>query len=150
MSIIYLDTSALIKRYVQEPGSEALGAIWRSFTTFGSSVVIHVEIAAALSKARRMGWLNSSDSERAWEAFLKDWGNLTLVNVSTPVVTQASALSWEYGLRGYDAIHLASALIWQEGMGENILMCTFDRQMWSAATQLKMSVWPENLDIFAK
>lgn len=143
MSIIYIDTSALIKRYVREPGSEALRSIWPSFSVVGSAVIVQVEVAAALAKAERMRWLDMDGTQRAWQAFLIDWEKLTLINVGLPVVQRASSLAWEYGLRGYDAVHLAAALIWQEGLGESVQLCTFDQHLWDAAKRAKIFVWPE-------
>jgi predicted nucleic acid-binding protein len=145
MSIIYLDTSALIKRYIQEPGSDLLNTSWPSFSVIGCAVIVYVEVAAAFSKATRMGWLQSDTARRVWQTFLGDWQKLTLVNISFPVVHRAGALAWDHGLRGYDAIHLAAALIWQEGMGEAIQLATFDRHLWNAARQVNLTVWPESL-----
>jgi uncharacterized protein len=148
MSITYLDTSALIKRYIQEPGSEALSAAWSSFSIFGSAVIIHVEISAALSKASRLGALDNQGAQLAWQAFLNDWVKLSLVNIGLSVINRASSLAWDHGLRCYDAVHLAAALIWQEAMGETVHLCTFDNQLWKAAQLLDMKVWPENLAIY--
>jgi predicted nucleic acid-binding protein len=50
-------------------------------------------------------------------------------------VERAEALAWEHGLRGYDAVHLASALTWQESVGEQIVLATFDQQLWEAASE---------------
>jgi hypothetical protein len=48
-------------------------------------------------------------------------------------------------LRCYDAAHLASALIWQEGIGEPVTLATDDRQLWEAADSQGMVAFPENL-----
>ncbi len=146
MSITYLDTSALIKRYVDEPGSEELRAIWPSFQVVGSAVIVHVEIASALAKATRQGWLDESEAQRVWQAFLRDWGKMTLINLGLPVINRASQLAWNHRLRGYDAVHLAAALIWQEGLAESVRLCTFDQRLWNAARQVSLDVWPEKLN----
>ena len=57
----------------------------------------------------------------------------------------ADTLAWDYGLRGYDAVHLASALTWQEALGEPVLLATFDKQLWSAAPKAGVAIWPETL-----
>ncbi|MBU0511585.1 MAG: type II toxin-antitoxin system VapC family toxin [Chloroflexi bacterium] len=148
MSIIYLDTSALLKRFIREQGSQALKEIWPSFRVVGSAVVVYAEMAAAFSKAVRQGWQSASAAQFAWDMFLEDWPRLTLVGIDTSVVQRAGKLAWEYGLRGYDAVHLAAALVWQEGMGEPITLGTFDRQLWGAAKQSVLTIWPENLEQF--
>lgn len=59
------------------------------------------------------------------------------------LVSRAEALAWEYGLRGYDAVHLAAALAWQERITMPIVLATFDRELWEAACQAGLEVWPE-------
>lgn len=48
-------------------------------------------------------------------------------------MARADQLARELGLRGYDAVHLASALVWQDGMGEQTTVATFDHRLWRAA-----------------
>jgi len=52
---------------------------------------------------------------------------------------------WEHGLRGYDAVQLASALSWQESVGEQIVLATFDQQLWEAAKRTGLKAWPDQL-----
>jgi hypothetical protein len=60
-------------------------------------------------------------------------------------VERAEALAWDHGLRGYDAVQLASAHIWQESLGTEIVLATFDRQLWEAAPNVGLKAWPEKL-----
>jgi hypothetical protein len=55
------------------------------------------------------------------------------VQATEVLLARADELAWELGLRGYDAVHLASALLWQDGMGERVMVGTFDRALWEAA-----------------
>lgn len=68
------------------------------------------------------------------------------MEVTEAVVAQADALAWEHGLRGYDAVHLASALLWQNGLSETVTLATFDKQLWAAAQLVGLEVWPEALE----
>jgi hypothetical protein len=61
------------------------------------------------------------------------------------VVTRADGLAWELGLRGYDAVHLASALLWQEGLGEPVAMAAFDLKPWEAAKERGLVPFPDDL-----
>ncbi len=58
------------------------------------------------------------------------------------IVAQTDALSWEHSLWGYDAVHLATALFWQETLGEPLTLITYDRQLWEAARKSKLKVFP--------
>jgi predicted nucleic acid-binding protein len=145
MSIIYLDTSALIKRYVHEIGSEALMASWSMFDITGSAIIVYTEMGAALSKAVRLGWQSESDAQAAWQMFQQDWAQLTLIRIDLAVIYRSGDLAWQYGLRGYDALHLAAALIWQDGMGQKITFATYDKQLWEAAQSTSLEIFPAKL-----
>ncbi len=58
---------------------------------------------------------------------------------------RAEGLAWEHGLRGCDAVQLASALTWQESVGEEIVLAAFDRQLWEAARRAGLKAWPDQL-----
>jgi len=63
--------------------------------------------------------------------------------VDESLVARAEALAWEYSLRGYDAVHLAAAVAWQERLDARIVVATFDRELWQAARQSGLETWPE-------
>jgi predicted nucleic acid-binding protein len=65
--------------------------------------------------------------------------------VTEALVTRAEALAWDFALRGYDAVQLASALTWQESVGAAITLVTFDRQLWDAGRRAGVKVWPDTL-----
>ncbi|MBL7161266.1 MAG: type II toxin-antitoxin system VapC family toxin [Anaerolineales bacterium] len=145
MSITYLDTSALLKRYVEELGSEELKSWWSLMDLFGSALITRAEMAAALAKASRMGWLEAEEAQRAWSMFLEDWESLAVIEITPPLVARAGDLAWSDGLRGYDAVHLAAMLVWQDALGREITLATFDRQLWKAARQRGFRLFPEDL-----
>ena len=57
---------------------------------------------------------------------------------------RAETLAWDHGLRGYDAVQLAAALTWQESVGTEILLATFDQQLGEAAPKAGVKAWPDN------
>ena len=65
--------------------------------------------------------------------------------VTEALVERAAALAWEHGLRGYDAVQLASGLTWQESVGEEVVLATFDQQLWDAAKRTGLKVWPDDI-----
>lgn len=67
------------------------------------------------------------------------------VQATELLVAQADALAWDLGLRGYGALHLASAVLWQEGMYKAVVFATFDRQLWRATGQQGLAALPEDL-----
>lgn len=143
--ILYLDASALVKRYVAETGSGETEQAIRESSVVGTGLVSRAEVSAALAKAVRVGILSNKEATRALNAFRKDWQDLVRVAVSEPVVARADVLAWQYGLRGYDAVHLASALVWQELLGEPVTLASFDRQLWAASEPSGLVPFPEKL-----
>jgi len=143
--ILYLDASAAVKRYVTEPGTaEVLQAIEAS-SMVGTGLISRAEIAAALAKAARMGALLPGEAEAALETFRVEWPDFIRIQITEALVARADSLAWQYGLRGYDAVHLAAALTWQEGMGEPVALATFDRRLWESARQSGLLVFPDDL-----
>jgi predicted nucleic acid-binding protein len=143
--ILYLDTSALVKRYVQEAGTDEVVALLESAESVGSASLTKVEMAAALAKIVRQGWVEMKIAMQAWQDFLDHWSSFTRLNISSGTIDRASSLALEYNLRGYDAMHLACALLWKETLQAQITMATFDRDLWQASKKVSLDVWPEAL-----
>ena len=140
--IVYLDASALVKRYVAEPGSTEVEALIGAARATGTGVVSRAEVAAALAKAARVGLVTREAAAEALEAFNADWEHLIRLQLSEPLAARAAALAWEHGLRGYDAVHLATALVWRETLGEAVTVATYDRELWRGAQASGLSPWP--------
>lgn len=145
MSTIYFDTSALVKKYILEPGSDQVSSYYAGAEMVGTAMIAPPEMASALSRGMRMDKITEDEASLAWNAFTEDWNMLYLVNVTSPLVARASSLVWEQGLRGYDAVHLAALLTWREALGQEILLAAFDAGMRKAAKRLNIVVIPEQL-----
>jgi predicted nucleic acid-binding protein len=144
--ILYLDTSALVKRFIVEKGSADVNALISVADLVGSSIISQVEMAAALGKALRMEWIDSTSAQSAYQDYLGQWQYFTRLMVSPGLIDRAAQLSWDFGLRGYDATHLASGLFWQESLDMEIVLATYDRELWIAANKSGIKIWPEILD----
>jgi len=145
MSIIYLDTSALLKQYIGEPGAEDVEQLIDKADGTGTVEVTKAEIASAMSRTMRAGMISPDEGQDAWKEFLKDWPFITVLVVSTRLVERAASLAWKYRLRGYDAVHLAASMLWQETLAAPVTLATFDRKLWLAGREAGMDVWPEGL-----
>ena len=143
--IVYIDASALVKRYVAERGSEAVIELTAKADIVATSVVSRAELAAALARAARLGALDHDGARQAQRRFSREWPDFARVPLTEALVARAERLAWDYELRGYDAVQLAAGLMWQESIGEDVLLATFDRQLWGAATRAGLQVWPQKL-----
>lgn len=140
--ILYLDASALVKRYVAETGSAEVAQAIAAAKSVGTAVISRVEVAAALARATRGRWLARDEAHAALQVFRAEWASLVRLQLTEVVVAQADAVAWEYGLRGYDAVHLAAARFWQTSLGEAVTLATFDRELGEAARLAGLIPWP--------
>lgn len=143
--ILYLDSSALVKRYVQEYGSDKVNAWIDSAQLLTTGLVTRVEVVAALARLVRMKVFEESAAERILNIFREEWESLLRLPITDTTVTRADRLSWRYGLRGYDAVHLATALIWRETLARPIHLATYDRELWQAAKLAGLLLLPEEI-----
>jgi uncharacterized protein len=143
--ILYADASALVKRYVSEAGSAEIIALTNQAVAVATAVISRAEVAAALARSVRQGVLQESGGRRAQRKFARDWPDIVRVPVTEALVLRAESTAWEYGLRGYDAVQLAAALTWRESIGVDVTLATFDRQLWEAAPDAGLQVWPDTL-----
>ena len=143
--IVYLDASALVKRYVAEAGSDEVAALVDTASVVGTSIISRAEVAAALAKASRMQVVLRHEAEAALSVFDAEWTALARLQMSEMLVARAAVVAWDHGLRGYDAVHLGTALFWQDMVGERVTLATFDHQLWRAAQTTGLGAWPEGL-----
>jgi predicted nucleic acid-binding protein len=151
-TIRFLDSGALVKLFIDEPGSNALrtyiDALDDNFKSF--SLLGEVEVRSALQRRIR----NHEMSPDQLRAAL---GKLHLVSTAwlrTPieerVVELATGVITRYALRSLDALQLASTLALREqlGAGESILLIACDKRLLAAATAEGLTIWdPETSSI---
>ncbi len=106
----YVDTSAWVKKYVREPGTERLLKIVKRCKAVATSSIAYAEVYAAFSRLSRERSLTRREFSSLAHGFERDWRALTIVEVSEEVLSRIPALVAKFPLRGFDAIHLSSAL----------------------------------------
>lgn len=141
--IAYLDAGALVKRHVDERGSHETIEFAARAEVVATSLISRAEVAAALAKAVRAKLLEEDEAREAQRAFGTHWQDIARIPITDALVSRAETLAWEYGLRGYDAVQLASAALFQESLGTAIRLATFDKQLWDAARRAGFEPWPD-------
>ena len=135
--IAYFDTSAFVKLLIAEPGSAETGRIWDAASRCVSSVLLYPESRAALSRARRDRRLSQAALRTAIEDFEARWAGVESILTGVPLARRAGALAHQYGLRGYDAVHLASA---ETIASEEVVLVSADGALCAAARHLGLAV----------
>jgi predicted nucleic acid-binding protein len=105
---LYLDTSSLVKLYVEEAGSDAVRALVAQAAVIATSMVAYAETRAALARLRRSGDLSPAKFGLAKRDFEAEWPLFLTLDVSAAVGREAGEFAERYALRGFDALHLAS------------------------------------------
>ena len=146
MMFLYLDSSALVKRYVDEPHSEEVAHLMDETLAIGTSAISRVEVGAALARAARGNRLDAEGARRAQEQFAEDWPDFGKVPVTDRLLTRAEELAWKHALRAYDAVQLAAALVCEEtttALDESVLFACFDGALTAAAADEGLRTWPD-------
>jgi predicted nucleic acid-binding protein len=107
--MIYLDTSALIKRYIWEAGSEQVRHVFKERVIIITSKIAYSEVYAALTRRMREGHLTRVRYGQVCRLFELEWPAYLIVEVHDEVLHLSRDLIKKYPLRGFDALHLASA-----------------------------------------
>jgi predicted nucleic acid-binding protein len=114
---------------IAEEGSELASELWATPHPGFSSILAYPEGRAALAAARRGARLNTAAHTRALEDFESLHGELSLIGIDVQLAREAGELAERFALRGYDAVHLASAL----SAGEAITLVSWDENLRRAA-----------------
>jgi predicted nucleic acid-binding protein len=153
------DSSALVKCYAPEQGSawvKSLGASGSENTLYLAQIGM-VELAAALSRKVRTQEISHEEYEAALWLFLTDVRAevYVIAPLSDPIVEFAVDVTRRYPLRGYDAVHLATAVTLNKALlgadlepqdVQAILTGTEERLAAALNTELEHSeTWPEEV-----
>ncbi len=134
--IAYLDTSALLRLVLGEPG--ALADL-RSADALVSSELLAVESLRTLDRLRLRGAL-SADEAAALRSVVGEWLEaVDLVLVQRSVLARASE-PFPTSLGTLDALHLATALVWRDRMQKPLVVATHDRDLALAARSFGFEV----------
>lgn len=133
--ILYLDTSSLIKLYVEEEGSSHVRQLVDAAAVVTTSVVAYPEARAALARHRRDRAITPSEFDRSKGDFERDWPSLLRIDLTEPLYRQAGDLAERHSLRGFDSLHLASFLTLDtlRASGEAVIFSSFDEHLNRAA-----------------
>ncbi len=127
-SLVYLDSSAIIKLIFEEDETDALVAFLRTRRTRVSSVLARIEVTRIVARAGDP--LPAREAQRVLKA-------LDLIRIDDDIVARAAALE-PAGLRSLDAVHLATAQM----LGHHLTgMVVYDRTLTAAAKAAGITTW---------
>ena len=130
---LYLDTSALVKLYVEEEGSGTVREAVAGADSVASSAIAYVEARAAFARRRRERRLSPAGYRRTLQELEVDWDHYLRVEITSGLIRRAAELVEVHALRAYDAIHLASATLLREHLQGPIRFACWDSTLLAAA-----------------
>lgn len=130
--IRYFDASALVKRYVEEAGSDRVRRLMANGLN-ATSRLSEVEIASALVRRCREGSFPVSERDRVLAALPLDLAAMFVVELTPEVSARCFGLLRRHRLRASDAVQLASSLCLQEQVGSPVQFAAFDDRLLEAA-----------------
>lgn len=138
--ILYLDASALVKLYVPETDSATIKALVDAAEMSSTSRIAYAEARAAFARKRREQAVTLRDYRTIVQDLDNDWESFFVVDVSESLIKRAGQLAERAALRGYDAVHLASAVIMAEQGDQAVTFACFDEKLSRAARRQGLTV----------
>lgn len=139
--IVYFDTSALTKLFVEESGATTARDAAAHADLVATSMLAYAEARSAFARKRRFGEITEGLLDRVKEEFESTWENFQIFPVDESTVRRAGDFAETYSLRGFDAVHLASADALRRSFGEITFAC-FDAELARAASAFGMTLLP--------
>jgi len=135
--IVYLDTSALVKLFIDEPETTVVADALNDASAVFTHMITYAEARAALAKAVRMQRITDERHATYKAALEKYWENLEVISLNMARIKQAGYLAEAHGLRGYDSVHLVAAELIFEQSSAFTFAC-FDQHLNKAARAIGM------------
>ncbi len=119
--------------------------MWKDFTAIITSAVAYAETLASIyRKGRESRDIDAHIFRTVLESFQKDWKSFIRVDVNKRLHEIINKLIADHPLRGFDAIHLASALLLHEKIEDNFIFACYDKRLIKAAIEEGLETRPQN------
>ena len=138
--ILYLDTSSLVKLYVQETSSAEIKRLVEEAQVVATSRIAYLEARAAFARKFRERGLTVMAYRLIIKDLDQDWESYFTMDVSDHLVKAAGIFAEKHALKAFDAIHLASCVVLRRQAGRSVTFSCFDKRLVSAAQKEALRV----------
>lgn len=138
--MIYFDTSALVKRYVKEKGSEKVDSLLADAVSVVTSRLTYPEILSAFNRRWKEGAFSEEWLNKMIENFEAEWDKFIIIDFQEEFFASTRELIRKHSLRGADSVHLSSAL-WLRPLAKgNMTFIACDKNLLKAAKAERLKV----------
>lgn len=134
---VYFETSALVKLFLDEPGADQTRDLWDDADLATVALIAYPEARSALAAAQRAGRISSAELDEVKQRLDRRWWQAQVIDVDQPIARSAGDIAERFGLCGYDAVHLATAMSLQD---DSLLIATWDRELASTCLEVGLPV----------
>ena len=138
--MIYLDSSALVKRYTEEAGTDFVKSILATSGLITTSKLTYPEILSALMRKVRSGEIEKKTFHGIFDKFDKDWDHILVLDFHNDLLPIVKTLIEKHPLKAADAIHLSSALWLKLSSKAEVTFVASDSNLLKAAEAEKLQV----------
>jgi len=131
--IVYLDTSSLVKLYVLEADSNIIEKLVESSDVVATSLIAYAEARSAFARRLREDAFSIDEYRQILSRFDQDWENCLRIGITGDLIRRAGNLAEKHGLRGYDAVHLSSAITFREELSFPVYFSCSDQKLQNAS-----------------
>ncbi|MBI5576388.1 MAG: type II toxin-antitoxin system VapC family toxin [Deltaproteobacteria bacterium] len=136
--MIYLDSSALVKRYIAEEGSGAVDRLLADHPYAATSRLAYPEILSALHRKQLAGDFPARVLGDLVKAFESDWNRLFVLEFPEELLPIVKQTIRKHAVRGADSIHLASAMWLRSELKEDVIFACADAKLLAAARKERL------------
>ncbi len=139
--MIYFDTSALIKLFVLEKGSEDAQRLSRDHVPVATATIAYTEMYSGFNRRKRERHLSARQYTSLSRCFEEHWTTYIRIEFTQEVLALAKVLLERHPLRAFDAVHLTSAISLQKGVQEPLQFAAADIRLLDAASAEHLTPW---------
>jgi predicted nucleic acid-binding protein len=132
VTFLYIDSSAWVKRYYHERGSERIHQLFSSGDARVCSVLGLVEVVATLARKCRSGEISRESLTAKTLEIERDWQGFVQIELTLSMLDRAKDAAARFALRGSDAVHFAALQVLHQrllGSGQRVLLVASDREL---------------------
>lgn len=146
MTFLYFDTSALLKGYVRERGSQCVSEIFEAADHVLTCKVAFAEVMATLRRKRDEQPSQESQIQELADQFYQDWASIWAVDLGAGLLDIIRNQAFRHSLRALDLLHLSAALWLSAATRIPITFVCSDQGLLAAARRESLPVFDPEVD----